>query len=502
MVYVALSVFFIAILRDGYSQANKQIEIVNTDSLKYDRERGVDLKLLYGNVVFKHQNTLMYCDSAHFYSDANLFDAFGHVKINQGDSITALGDSLHYDGGKDMARLRGNVTLTDDKTVLTTHFLDYDIKKQMGVYFNGGKIVDSNNTLTSVHGKYLANADEFIFRKDVVLHNEDCDVLSDTLVYNTETNVARLLGPSHVVSEDHYLYTERGWYNTSREEAFLDKKSRYKNKEKRISADTIRYDKKKGEGRAYGRVTIHDTTMRATVKGGYAFYRDMPEYAYVVDSMVMEKELDGDTLYVHGDTLEIKATDSTKKVRVMKVYNHVRFFKNDLQGKCDSMVYKTADSTLYMIKKPVLWSGVQQVTGVTIRIHIKDDEVDRVYIDKAAFLVSQDDDTSNYNQVKGVNMIAYFEGGEFRKLDVVSSGQTIYYMRDGEDLSGVNKADCEDITLFFKENEVDEVLFKKHPSGTMFPLDDFKQGQTTLDGFKWFESIKPRDKHDIFEWKE
>jgi lipopolysaccharide export system protein LptA len=361
--------------------------------------------------------------------------------------------------------------------------------------------VDSANTLTSEIGKYFANTEEFNFRTNVKLHNTDYDMLSDTMSYFTKVKTVHFFGPTTAVSEDHILYTERGWYNTEVDLAKLEKNSRYKNKEKRMSADTIIYDKKHGIGKAYSRVVMHDTTLHATIYGDYAYYKEKPEYLYVVDSLVVEKVFDNDTLFLHADSLVVVLEDTAKKTRNMKAYHKVRFYKKDLQGKCDSMVYRTADSTLYMMKDPVLWSEKNQVSGTKIRIHEQKGEVDKIFIDKSAFLVSQDSDTLNFNQVKGVNMIAYIKEGNFWKLDVISEGQTLYYMRDGEELSGVNTTECENITVFFRDNEVDEVLFKRSPKGTMFPASEFNDDLSKLPDFKWLENIKPVSKRDIFNWR-
>lgn len=478
-----------------------RIEILNTDSLKFDKARGADLKLLYGHVSFRQDNVIMNCDSARFYSEANLFDAYSNIHILQGDSIDVWGDSLKYDGNIKLAQLRGKVKMRDKKMILTTQNFDYDLRNNVGQYFNGGKIIDENNVLTSKIGKYLAKSKELFFKDQVNLVNKDYKIITDTLRYLTTTHTAYFLGPTYVLSENSKLYSERGWYNTKTDIAQVEKKSYYVNKEKWLSGDSIYFDKRKGFGRAYRNVVIRDTTKHLAIKGNYAYYKEKPEYYLVTGKAVMEKEFNKDTLFLHADTLVGFMQDTAKKARIIKAYHKVRFFKSDIQGLCDSLVYLAKDSLIEMHQKPVIWSEKSQITGKEVKIQLKGSEIDKVLINNAAFLVSQDIDTIQFNQVKGANMIAYFKNGSFYKLDVNKNGETLYFMKDGDALSGINKAICDNLVVYFKNEEVDEVVFKKDPTGTMFPAKQLHEIDLRLQDFKWLDAFRPVDRSDIFKWK-
>jgi len=501
--FVVLLVFYGTLLQSQTTTTSgRKIEIINSDSLKFDKSRGADLKLLYGHVIFKQDNVLMYCDSARFYSVNNLFDAFSNIHIIQGDTVDVWGDSLKYNGDSKLAQLRGVVKMRDRKTILTTHMFDYDMNASLGKYFGGGKIVDEENTLTSKTGIYYSNKKELYFKDQVVLHNKEYDVLTDTLRYNTNTHIAYFLGATHMVNKDSHVFTKKGWYNTKTDIVQLEKNSRVENKEKRIYGDSIYYDRKKKYGRVFKNVVIRDTTQHITVKGQYAYFKEKPEYYLVKDSVIMEKDLDGDTLFLHADTLIGYALDTITDNRIIKAYHKVRFFKTDIQGKCDSLVYITKDSVIIMNKVPVLWSDKSQITAKLISIHLKNKEVDHVNIDDMAFIVSQENDSVNFNQVKGAKMIAYFKNRKFSKLDVMKNGETIYFMRDGTSLTGINKANCENLTVIFKNEEVEEVIFRKKPTGTMYPSNKVTEKETRLQDFRWQNEVRPKNRFDLFRWVE
>ena len=494
---------FLAFLGEVNAQGKKKIEIVNSDSLTFDKSRGADLKLLYGHVIFKQDNVLMYCDSARFYSVSNLFDAFSNIHMVQGDTIDVWGDTLNYNGETKLAQLRGTVKMRDRKMILTTHSFDYDMNASLGKYFGGGKIVDDGNVLTSKIGVYYSNKKELFFKDHVTLHNKEYDIVTDTLRYATNTHIAYFLGPTHMLTKDNsHVFTKRGWYNTKTDVAQLERDSKVEDKEKRVTGDSIYYDRKKGFGRAFRNVVILDTTQHIKVKGQYAYFKEKPEYYMVKDSVKMEKQFEGDTLFLHADTLIGFTIDTVKNNRIIKAYHKVRFFKTDIQGKCDSLVYKTKDSVIIMNKVPVLWSDKSQITAKLISIYLKNNEVDRATIDDMAFIVSQENDSVNFNQVKGAKMIAYFKNRKFSKLDVFKNGETVYFMRDGTSLTGVNKASCENLTVLFKNEEVDEVIFRKKPIGTMYPPRKVTEKETKLQDFRWQSDVRPKDRFDLFRWIE
>lgn len=480
----------------------RKIQIKNTDSLVYSENRGSDIRRLYGNVAFEHNGALMFCDSAYFYAKANLFDAFGNVHIKQGDSLNLYGDTLYFDGNSQLAKIRGQVRLKDRTSTLVTRFLDYDMKQGVGVYRGGGHIVSGENTLDSREGRYFKKSSEFFFKDKVVLVNPEYDIKSDTLRYNTRSEIAYFFGPTTIVSKDNFIYCENGWYDTKRDISQFRKNSYLSSGPKYLYGDSLYYDRKAAYGKAYRNVLIKDTVQKTNITGNYGYYREKPEYVLVTDSMRLVQVMQNDSLYIHGDSLT-SYFDSTGLYRLIKVYHKVRIFKSDVQGKCDSLVYTFQDSTVQMHTRPVVWSAAHQLTGDRIDMHLQQNELDRIYVKGGALMVSQED-SIRFDQVKGDNMIGYISDRSLNRLDVLRNGETIYFLYDDEtrERLGVNKAECEDITVWFKDSEANEVVFRKNPSGTMYPPDELPVEELYLKGFLWLPQLRPADKNDIFRWRE
>ena len=208
--------YFSAVLlaQPAYSQKPSTIELINADVFEYRESDGRKLRMLLGNVSFKHEGALMLCDSAYLYSETNTLDAFGNVHIKEGDSLNIYGDSLQYYGNSRMANIKGRVILLQNNIKLTTGALSHDMAMNTASYYNRGKIVDGENDLTSKIGVFQVNKNELTFRDSVVLINPKYRMDADTLRYNTVTETAFFHGPTEIISDENHISCSLGWYDT------------------------------------------------------------------------------------------------------------------------------------------------------------------------------------------------------------------------------------------------------------------------------------------------
>ena len=190
--------------QSGDSGEKTMVYLLHSDLLRFDKKLNPDAQIVEGNVVFRHDSVYMYCDSAYFYSKTNSLEAFGQVKMNQGDTLFLYGDYLFYDGNSQIAMVRENVRMENRNTTLLTDSLNYDRILNLGYYFEGGTLTDEDNVLTSDWGEYSPETKMAAFNRDVKLVNPQFTLTSDTLKYNTTTKVANILGPSDIVSDERY----------------------------------------------------------------------------------------------------------------------------------------------------------------------------------------------------------------------------------------------------------------------------------------------------------
>ncbi len=486
----------------SFAQKNKKVEIVQASSLEGSKINGIEVRRLVGDVIFKQDNTLMYCDSALFYESTNSIDAFGNIRI-EGPDAKLYGETLHYDGNSKSSRVVKNVRLTDGKMELTTDAMNYDLSTEVADYNTGGKVIDNENVLTSQRGYYYSKDKMVFFKDNVVLVNPKYIMNSDTLKYNTTTATAFFYGPSTIQStgkDSAYIYCENGWYNTKTEKSFFSKHAFIQTRENILNGDSILYDRKEGIGRAFKNVMVTDTTQKIIINGNYAYVNEKTNRSLVTGKTMLTKIFDKDSMYLHADTL-YAVNDSLTKEKTYFAYKHVRIYKTDLQGKCDSLVYSSKDSTISFYSDPVLWSNQNQLTADSISILLSGSKIYSMNLRVNSF-ISSSQDSLRFNQIKGRDMIGYFKDNNLYKINVIGNGQTIYYLRNNKNqLTGVNRAESSDLMIFLNDSKVQKISLLNKPDATLYPIKELQPHELKLKGFNWLNEKQPHSKDDIFIWK-
>jgi lipopolysaccharide export system protein LptA len=483
---------------DAIAQEPQQIEY-DADDILYDKGIASGAYRLINHVVFRHKNTIMYCDSAYFYAQENSLEAFENVHINQGDSVQIYGDYLYYDGNTRMARIRKNVKLSSSSTKLTSQAVDYDLHNNYGYYDSHADIVSGENKLQSRVGYYYSRQNMYQFRDSVVVENPEYTIYSDTLKYNTVLNTAYFIGPTRIISDSNTIYCERGWYNTEKNISLLKNNASIENRTQTLTGDSLYYERETGHGEAYSHIQLVDKEQNIILRGNYARMNEIAETALLTDSALLIYMTEDDSIFVHADTLRSEPDSLGKKQ--LRLYYRVKMFKADLQGKCDSLYYSSSDSILRFFHSPVLWSEDFQLSAEYIELHIKNRKVHQLLLQRTAFIIQQED-TSRFNQVKGKNMICHFRDNELYKINVYGNGQTIYYAKDKEDYLGVNMAESSDLIIFLVNKKLEEIRFIKQPSAVLYPLEKAPREELLLKDFKWQIDARPIEKEDIFIWNE
>ncbi len=493
----AQTVDSLSVTQDSVAVKTTLVYLLHADTISYDETvMRKDAQLLEGNVSFRHDSSYMYCDSAYFYEATNSFEAFSNVRMEQGDTLFVFGNYLFYDGNTQIAHLRENVRMENGQVTLFTDSLNYERVADIGYYFDGGMIVDSLNQLSSFYGQYSPGTKLAVFNDSVRLENPNFTLYSDTLHYTTDTKIATILGPSVIVSDSGTIHSSRGWYNTDSNKALLLERSEVVSGNRILTGDSIAYDRNLGIGEAFGNMALCDTTQKVTLEGNYGYYNEQTQYAFATDSARFLEYSQKDTLYLHADTLEMITVDSTS--REIKAYYGVRFYRTDLQGVCDSMQFNTRDSVLYMCKEPVVWNENYQLSGDTIVLYMNDSTIDHAHVIQYAFAV-QHLDSSYYNQLKGNDLKAYFERQAVRQIDVEGNAESVFYPLDNGEMIGMNKTMSGFLTIWVKENELERLKIWPNPEGTLTPIPDLTPEMKTLKDFNWFDYLRPKNKHDIYQ---
>lgn len=480
--------------------------------------------ILVGDVVFTKGPMIMKCDSAHYFADTESMDAFGNVSMEQGDTLFVYADELNFDGITEVATLYANfgkkVRLINREVKLETDIFIYNLQYDLGYYEVGGTLTDPSNTLTSLYGEYAPSTKEANFYTNVHLNSRNqtdtLDIYTDTLYYNTTTHVAELLSPSTILNSRGTIYTSLGVYDTDSNRTTLFNRSLIITSQgQTLTADTIFYDKNAAYGEAFGNMVLTDTAHNAELRAAYGYYDELADSSFATGHLRLLEYSGEDTLYLHGrymhsfarydsthfeaDTLAgTEAYTRIDTTHVAVIYPRVRFYRNDLQGVCDSMRFTEADTMMRMFINPVVWNENQQVFGNVIEIHTNDSTIERATLPDQGF-VAQNIEGEHYNQMSGKEMIAFFENGEMRRLDINGNVEIIMYPEEND--STINKivnAESSFLTALFKGRTTEYIKTWPQTTGTATPLFLAKKSLYYLPKFDWFEDMRPLSPEDIF----
>lgn len=476
--------------------AQKKVEWIYSDYVEFDQANYGKVRRAIGSVQFKHEGTYLFCDSAYFYEESNIVEAYSNVHIQDSDTLNLFSDFLVYTPENRTAIARKNVVLVDPQVSLTTEELTYDLKSNTAHYTTGATIVSNTNTLTSTRGTYYADQKLFVFEKNVVLTHPRFTLYTDTLHYYTNTEVAHLYGPTLIRSDENLIYAERGRYDTRKDFSIFWQKAWLQNKESKLKGDSITYDRESSFARAFGHVVVIDTVSKYEIGGNYGEYDEVKGYSFMTEEAWANVFDATDTLSLSSDTIYV-TFDSLNNGKIFNGYHGVRFYRRDVQGACDSLAYLFSDSTITMYRNPVIWINKAQVIADTIVMYIVDQKLDSMTMNGNAFIIS-DDLGDRFNQVKGKRILCQFKDRELNRMFVYGNTETLYYVRDeSELLIGIDKARGEMLRMEFAEGEISLIVQLRNVEGTTYPEEELPEAERLLKGFLLRKGERPASRSEL-----
>lgn len=505
---------------------SRTVEILpGVRKLEYRKVDSVtELQILAGNVRLKQGNSYFECDSCVINKRLNLFEAFGNVHINDADTADVYAGYLRYFTDKKVAYLTNNVRLTDGSGTLTTNDLEYDLNTKVGIYRNGGKVVNKKSVLTSLEGFYYADLKDVYFKKKVELKDPAYYLSSDSLLYNTGTETVRFITETFIRdSSGRTIRTRAGYYNLKTGQAEFGERPIVDDGPRQITGDKIVFDDSTGISQVTGNAILVDTAEGLTVIANLIF-SDRKKDAFLATNkplMIIKQEEDSvfvaaDTLFsarltdLYGiqdstqvDTLKgVVVVDTDKKDstnRYFEAFRNVRIFSDSLQAVCDSMFYSFKDSIFRLYDDPVVWSNKNQVTGDTILLFTKNKKADKMQVYENSFLVNQVE-PEVYNQIKSTRMDAFFINGDIDSVRAGGNAECIYYIQDDDSaFTGINQSTSDLIDIYFKERDLQRVVFRSAVKGTIWPAQQKTPQEMRLNEFQWHEERRPKSRFELFE---
>ena len=498
------------------AQNREQIEIEFAPFMTFEESKPNATILTRDNtrqVHIKHEGIDMWCNQAIYYAKEDFVEAYGDVKVKQGDSLDMKSKYVEYSGKTQLAYASGDVLLIDNNSKLYTDILYFDRIKQEAYYNQKGKVIsDSSGVINSKIGRYYTKTKKYQFNNNVVLVNPEYVIETDRLDFYSVSGYAFLYGPTTITSESSVIYCERGFYNTTADKGYFIKNSRIDYDDRKIEGDSIYFDRNKNYASASNNIKITDSLNKTIIKGHYAELFKAKDSMFITKRALAITKQENDSLYMHSDTLMITGPAES---RIVRGFYNAKIFKSDISGKADSihMNQNTGLTQLinfYNIKiedafskrtRPVLWHHKNQITGDSIHLisNSKSETLDSLKVFDNAFIINKDSLGNGFNQISGKKLNGLFVNNKLSTIEINKNAETIYYLRDSEnELVGIDKSKSASIKIWISENEIDELRKLNQIDGNTYPESDFPENQKLLKGFTWREDERPKSIEELF----
>jgi len=480
-------------------QQEGSIKLVYAETAS-DYKGQLNTTIAKGNVQFEHNRSKLYCDSAIFFQDKNLIYAYGHVQINQGDTVNLFCDSLKYDGNTSISKLWSNVRFRDNEYKLVTDSLEYNGNLSKGYYKNWATIssIHEDLKLTSRKGYYYSETKTFFFKDSVHVEHPEYEVLSDTLEFRTIGPSAHFHGPTVIYLDSAEIHCNKGVYYTNKKLIRLWNGASIYEDKRTLFADSLIYDQKTNVGEGFCDVKLYDSTEKVMFLADYLWKSANNDKITLRDHAHVIQFNPKDTLFLSADTI-YHTQDTITDLRQAIAINHVEIINAGLFVACDSAFFSETDSILKLHKNPMMWAQNTQLSADSILAPYYNREFHKLLMYENAFITSEKD-SAHYDQIKGEYMTAYLDSSKIKKVFIETNAQTLYYVTEDKtdtigivlkEISGMNKIDCNSILVQFVESEIENISFNDMPTGKYTPIEDVLERELFLIGYLWQIERKP-----------
>ena len=452
-----------------------------------------------------------------------------------------------------------------DGNILNTNYLNYNTKDSIATFFNGAAMSNADgNIMESERGSYIAQGKVFRFRDSVQMFTDSVCIVSNRVDYHTDTDVAVFFDKTTAWKDGNILYANSGYFDRKANLLAFNKDSYILTKDQELWADTLKYWRNSGNVELYRNVQVLDTVQSAIcladkavyipqprrielsqkpVVGMYSYENDVADTLFlsgdrIIYSTIRMCEIDSSVIAAADERLSLSAIDpialhdlerrknagkvaatgvtqdsvaveevivlpaqDTTQVPFVDIFHNVKFYRSDVQGVCDSLVYTGLDSMIRFYSRPAMWhKKTSQFTADSIQAVLKDKKLDKINLLSNAFIAMQED-SLHYNQIKSTEMAAYFSDGLLYRFDALGGVSSIFYMAEDSVITLMDQEECKMMTAKIKDNNVQRTRSIGDLKQNVYPVFNLDMDKQRLRGFEWRGSECPQSRFDITDRK-
>ncbi|MBS1735015.1 MAG: hypothetical protein JSS98_00230 [Bacteroidetes bacterium] len=305
LLLIIASLVSVAQTQPSDTTATREFEIIRGPSMRSIKiDSLTTLQTIAGGAIIKQKGTIFKSDSLVINPVTHIVEAFGNVEINQGDTLFTYGQYLKYLGVEKMAYMKKNVKLTDRKSTLFTQDLDYNLSSGIGNFYNGGKVIEGKNIITSVNGTYYADTKDVYFKKDVRADGPKNKIRADSLLYNMQTKIANFISQTNIKNADVEINTTQGSYDLNTNNSYFTSRTTVKDSSGRIYvANSMAMEDKSGNAQMEGNAVVIDTANNFVILANQIFLNKKNNSFLATRNPVLIIKQKDDSTYIAADTI-------------------------------------------------------------------------------------------------------------------------------------------------------------------------------------------------------
>ena len=476
--------------------------------------------------------------------------------LRDGDGQIIESNNGSYDSKTKIFEFVRNVNMYVDSVFVKTEYLTYYSNEQRATFDAPIYAWQDDNMLSADAGVYDRSRDQFLFYGKVHALSQNQEMWADSLYYYRALNNVELKNHAQVLDTvrnvmavaNYMLYVDSLDQATLRDNAAVAAITEQDNKRDTLymGADLIVYDGIRMCDIPQGEKMASDQRLKNFKADAVEEYRkrnapppapsetpdqaggdesqsggdegvmaggDRPSEApdqtggdatAVADSLAADAIMaSADSLSVGSDSLEVASAPSapldTTIVGLLTATGNARLFRNDVQARCDSIVFFQLDSIARLYSNPVVWNeeGRHQYVADSIAVLIKDERLEQADLISNAFVIIQESDVC-FDQIKSYEMMAYFDtSATLRRFDGLGGTSALFYLEENGDFATANRVECTIMSAYLVDGQLDRVFYFENPKNNAYPVVKLPKEERELKGFKWRAEERPKSREDI-----
>lgn len=466
-----------------------------------------------------------------------VFKGGASMKSEDGQIIES--DEGSYSNALNLFRFSGNVNMFADSVFVRTSGLDYDSDKEKAFFTEPIDFWKDDNVLTADGGWYEKPDELFFFERNVHGISPDQEFWSDSLFFYRNTNDVRMHSNvqlrdttrSSVGVSDYFLYEDALSRVTMKKRAAMAMWSESEGQidttyfgadhfelhtERRCDVDSLEIAAAASRLETISADPIAE--YRKRVAEEYARSRENPDEenggmgAASVGAQMAEAVGEGTRIGASADVKEkvepepeeiplqpeSEEQKDTTRVGFLKGRGNVKIFREDMQVKCDSMLFNELDSIARFYLDPVIWNeGRRQYSADSLFVLVKSEGADRASLMSNAFIAVQED-SIHFDQIMSTEVLAYFNSDmELRRFDALGGTTALFYIQENDVIATANKVETKLMSANLKDGEVERVFYFDAPKNDVYPVVQLPAKDQKFKGFNWRPELRPSSPLDI-----